>query len=157
MGDSGGPRWARLLSLPAAAAGAGLSAYLTYVHYTETASLSCPATSTINCLKVTTSDQATLFGVVPVALTGVVFFLLMAALVSPWAWRSTARSVDVLRTTGAVGGVLMVCYLVYVEALVVRAVCLWCTAVHIATFVLFVAVLATVLLRLPGDAPLERR
>jgi uncharacterized membrane protein len=45
----------------------------------------------------------------------------------------------------------MVCYLVYVEAVVVRAICLYCTAVHVVTFALFVAVLAATLLP-PIDA-----
>jgi uncharacterized membrane protein len=137
--------------------GAGLSAYLTYVHYTEPGSLSCPATSAINCTKVTTSTQSMLFGVVPVAVAGIAYFVLMGAIVGPWAWRSHARRLDLLRTTGAAGGVAMVCYLVYVEVLVVRAVCLWCTAVHVAAFVLFVAVLSAVLLRMPDEGSMPRR
>jgi uncharacterized membrane protein len=39
----------------------------------------------------------------------------------------------------------MVLYLVAVELLVVRAICLWCTAVHVVTFGLFLAVLSAFL------------
>jgi uncharacterized membrane protein len=37
-----------------------------------------------------------------------------------------------------VSGVAMVCYLVDVEFHVIGALCLWCTAVHVTTFLLFV-------------------
>jgi uncharacterized membrane protein len=40
-----------------------------------------------------------------------------------------------------------VLYLVYVEAVQLKALCLWCTGVHILTFLLFLAVLTAYLLR----------
>jgi uncharacterized membrane protein len=144
------PRWARWTCLPAAVAGVALSAYLTYVHFTEPTSLSCPATAVVNCTKVTTSEQSMLFGVIPVAVAGLAYFLVMAALVMPWGWRSPSPWPARLRTAGAVAGIGMVWYLVYVEALVVRAICIWCTAVHVVTFILFVAVAAAALLRVPN-------
>jgi uncharacterized membrane protein len=41
----------------------------------------------------------------------------------------------------------MVGYLVFVETVQLKAICLYCTAVHIVTFVLFLAVLAAYLFR----------
>ena len=136
------PGWAPLATLPLALAGLGMSAYLTYVHYTEPTALSCPDTGVVNCTRVTTSPESMLFGVVPVALAGLIFFAAMTVLCLPTLWRRREAVVAALRVIGAVGGVGMVVWLVYVEALRVHAICLWCTAVHVIAFGLFVTVLA---------------
>lgn len=136
------PRWAAAVTLPLSVLGLALSTYLTYVHYAEPRALSCPDTGAINCTKVTTSPESMLFGFFPVALAGALFFVGISALMLPVAWRSTSRVVGWLRLGGAVAGVGMVAYLVYVEAVVVKALCLYCTGVHVIMFVLFVAVLA---------------
>jgi uncharacterized membrane protein len=133
-------RWAPLSTLSLTVAGLGLSTYLTWEHYSTGTTLSCPDTGVVNCLKVTTSEQSMLFGV-PVALLGAVFFVAMAALCLPQLWRADNDLVRWLRLGGAFSGIVMVLYLVAVEMLVVRAICLWCTAVHVVTFGLFVAVL----------------
>jgi uncharacterized membrane protein len=49
-----------------------------------------------------------------------------------------------------------VCYLVYVELIVLRAICLYCTAVHVVTFLLLAAVLAADALAAPATAPVAR-
>lgn len=149
------------MPLALALAGLGLSTYLTWVHYTEPRALSCPDTGVINCTKVTTSPESMIFGVIPVALAGALYFLAMTALVVPASWRSRSQLVHTARLLGAVAGIGMVCYLVYVEAVVVHAICLYCTAVHAITFILFVAILAAALFppidpELPGDRT-ERR
>jgi uncharacterized membrane protein len=41
----------------------------------------------------------------------------------------------------AVAGILMVLYLIYTELFTLDALCLWCTAVHAVTFLLFVVTL----------------
>jgi uncharacterized membrane protein len=141
MPDRLAPRWAPWVTLPLALAGLGLSAYLTVVHYTEPTALACPATGAINCTKVTTSAQSAVLGV-PVAVIGIVYFLAMAALLVPAAWRTRSPAVGILRLGGAVAGIGMVLWLVYAELVILHAVCLWCTAVHVLTFALFVAVVA---------------
>jgi len=146
------PRWAPLVTLPLALLGLGLSAYLTYVHYAEPRALSCPDTGVVNCTKVTTSPESMLFGFFPVALAGALFFLGITALMLPVAWRATSRAISWLRLGGAVTGVGMVCYLVYVEAIEVKALCLYCTGVHVIMFALFVAVLAAWLFPSVDDA-----
>ena len=146
------PRWAALVTLPMAVIGLALSTYLTYVHYTEPRALSCPDTGAINCTKVTTSPESMLFGFFPVALAGALFFVVVTALMLPVAWRSRSRLVGQLRLASAIAGVGMVCYLVYVEAVEVKALCLYCTGVHIVMFLLFVAVLAAWLFPSSEDA-----
>jgi hypothetical protein len=91
------PRWAWPLTLLLSCAGLGVSLYLTWVHYTEPLQLSCPATGIINCVRVTTSSQSEIGGVIPVAVTGIVFFAAMTVLCCPAAWR--ARSATLHRRT----------------------------------------------------------
>lgn len=159
MADAAPPRWAAAATLPAAVAALGVSAYLAWAHYVEPTALSCPDTGVVNCTKVTTSPQSMVLGV-PVAVIGVMFFVAMSALCTPVAWRSRRREVALGRLAGAVTGVATVCYLVAVEALVVHAICLWCTAVHVLAFGLFVGVLAAHLhvpVEQPGHHPARLR
>lgn len=134
------------MSAPIAVAGLGLSAYLTYVHFQHVA-LACPEGSTINCAKVTSSAQSEIFGHIPVAITGLAYYVVMLALVSPWAWRAAAPWVGWLRLAGVVAGIGMVGYLVFVEAAQLHALCLYCTGVHVLTVLLLLAVLAAYLFR----------
>jgi len=138
------PGWAPRLTLPLSIAGLGLSTYLTWEHYATGTTLSCPDTGVVNCLKVTTSEQSMVFGV-PVALLGAIFFAVMTAICLPQVWAARAGWLPWVRLGGAVAGIGMVLYLVAVELLVVRAICLWCTAVHVVTFGLFLAVLSAFL------------
>jgi uncharacterized membrane protein len=135
------PRWAPAVTLPLALLGLAVSTYLTYIHYAAPRALSCPETAVINCTKVTTSPESMLLGFFPVALAGALYFLVVTALVTPAAWRSGRAVVGQLRIAAAVAGIGMVCYLIYVEAVQVHALCLYCTGVHLVTFLLFVAIL----------------
>ena len=115
--------------------------------------LVCRASSHINCEKVTQSSQSEIFGHIPVSLAGAIYFFVMVVLVTPWAWRARSEWVMWIRLAGAIAGMGMVVYLVYVEAHL-KAICLYCTGVHIITFLLFLTILAAYLLR-PLD-PIER-
>jgi uncharacterized membrane protein len=139
--------------LALAVIGLGLSAYLTYAHFNSSVVLSCPDHGAINCEKVTTSGQSEIFGHIPVALTGLIYYVGMLALVTPWAWRARNPWIARLRLAGAIGGIGMVGYLVFVEAVQLKAICLYCTGVHAITFLLFLTILAAYLLR-PLD-PIE--
>lgn len=139
------PRWVPTTSLVLCVLGLLDSAYLTYEHFTSSATLACSDTGAINCLKVTTSSYATIAGV-PVAVLGLVFFVVMTALCLPAAWRSPSPGVHRARLGASVVGLLMVFYLVYVELFRLDAICLWCTFVHVLTFALFgVVAVATAL------------
>jgi uncharacterized membrane protein len=112
--------------------------YLTVEHFSSSTTLACPDSGAINCTKVTTSSYSHILGV-PVALVGLVYFLVMLALLTPAAWnRPELRTV---RLAAAAAGVLSVVYLVWAELFRIDAICLWCTAVHICTVALFGAVL----------------
>ncbi len=116
------------------AAGVLVSCYLVFEHYSSSSSFACPETGTINCVKVTTSTYSTFAGV-PVAVLGLGFFLAMTAASLPRFW-----SIPVLRPArllAAAVGVVFVLYLVWAELFRIDAICLWCTAVHVITVVLF--------------------
>ncbi len=120
-------------------AGLVISGYLTYEHFTGSTTLACPDTGRVNCAKVTSSQYSELAGV-PVALLGTLYFLGFLPLLFPGTWSAAAGWVRAARLGMAGLGVAMVLYLVWAEFYGVGAICLWCTAVHGVTFLLFVTV-----------------
>ncbi len=112
--------------------GTVVSAYLTYEHFTGSTTLACSAGGTVDCLAVTTSRWAVVAGV-PVAVAGLGYFLAMTILCAPVEY---SRAVEVARLVGVLAGAATVAYLVFVELFLVRAVCLWCTGVHVITLAL---------------------
>jgi uncharacterized membrane protein len=138
--------WGWPITFPLSIIGLAISAYLTYAHF-QHVTLICSDNGAINCTKVTHSSQSEIFGHIPVALTGLAFYVVMVALCSPWAWRAANPLIGWARLAGAVSGMGMVCYLVFVEAVQLKAICLYCTGVHVVTFLLFLTVLASYLLR----------
>jgi|GEM_PF-191720 len=135
-------RWRPYAALGLAVVGLGISSYLTAAHFSG-AALVCSDTGVVNCEKVTTSAQSYFLGV-PVALWGLLFYAATTAVNLPAAWRSPDRRLHVLRLVMAVGGMCFVLYLVSAEMLIIKNICLWCTGVHVVTFLLFVLVTTTV-------------
>jgi len=123
--------------------GIGLSSYLTYVHYVASSALICPANGVIDCASVITGPYSSAFGI-PFALLGLGFFVGMAVLCSPWAWAQAVAWPHLARLVGACTGALFICYLIYIEFVVKDHICLWCTGVHLCTFVLFVLCVTSV-------------
>jgi uncharacterized membrane protein len=122
-----------LLSLFALA----VSVYLTITHYDTSVTLACADKGIVNCAKVTTSSQSMVFGVFPVAVLGLAFYAFMAAINSPLGWRWNRREVKWLRLGSIIVGMGFVLYLVYAELIQIGNICLWCTSVHVATFLIF--------------------
>jgi uncharacterized membrane protein len=116
--------------------GLAVSIYLTITHFDTHVTLVCSSSGGINCEKVTTSPQSYILGI-PVAVLGLVYFVSMTVLCLPALWRSTRRSVHLVRLAASALGVAMVLYLISAELFVIRAICLWCTSVHVITFTLF--------------------
>ena len=136
---SGAPPWFQLTTLALSLVGLGISIYLTIVHYSASVGLACPNTGTVNCEKVITSPESYVFGI-PVAVLGLAFYAFLVAINNPLAWRSRFRLLHQARVLSVVVGMGFVIYLIYVELFKVNAICLWCTAVHIATFALFLLI-----------------
>lgn len=133
------PRWLVISSFVLTLIGLGLSIYLTITHYTDQATLFCQQNSVVNCLKVTTSPESEIFGI-PVAVLGLVFFVPMTVLNSPWGWRSPLPLVRWLRLAGVALGLIFVVYLVSAELVLIGSICEYCTGVHIVTLALFIVV-----------------
>ncbi|HWC34736.1 MAG TPA: vitamin K epoxide reductase family protein [Mycobacteriales bacterium] len=137
--------WAWKYSLPLAVLGLADSAYLTYTHF-HPGALVCKASGAINCAKVTTSSQSEIFGHIPVAIVGLVYFAVMTGLMTPWAWQVRNEWVHRFRLLATGGAMGMVVYLISVE-IHLKAICEYCTGVHILNFLLFFVVLAAFLFR----------
>jgi uncharacterized membrane protein len=132
--------WRAWVALGLSVAAFGISVYLTLAHYDSGAvPLVCSGKGFVNCAKVTTSPQSMVFGIFPVALLGLLFYTGLVALNLPVLWRSPWRFVAPLRVVAMVVGMGFVLYLITVEASL-RAICVWCTAVHVLTFLLFMLV-----------------
>jgi len=130
--------WLRWATFGLAILGLAASAYLTYTHFTDSALAGCTETrGAVNCGKVTTSPQSIVFGI-PVAVLGLAFYVFLVAIMSPFAWRSRRREIALVRMLSLVVGIGFVLYLLYAELFQIDAICLYCTSVHIITFLLFV-------------------
>lgn len=133
------PRWVAPVTTAMALAATAVAVYLTIAHYADPDLLVCSETSTVSCSSVTSSDQSLLFGI-PVALLGLIWAVGVTILCLPVAWRAASRRVHQARLVAVVGGMAFVLWLIYAELIIVGAICLWCTVVHVLAFGLFVIV-----------------
>jgi len=134
--DDDMPRWPGLVGTVLSVLGLGVAGYLTYEHFTSSSTLACSDNGVVNCLKVTTSSYSEVAGV-PVAVLGLVFFAVMLVLQLPPMWRRPDPVIRWGRLAWAVVGLGTVLYLLFAELFEIDAICLWCTAVHVLTLVLF--------------------
>ncbi len=131
-------RWPALAGMPPCVAGLGLAAYLTVIHFQGVTPV-CPLGSTggvVDCAAVVTSPQSSILGI-PVPVYGLLFFLTMLALQTPWAWRSANPFIRRGRMAAAAVGVGMILWLIYAELFIIGKICIDCTTVHVLTFGLF--------------------
>ncbi|MGH8988617.1 MAG: vitamin K epoxide reductase family protein [Acidimicrobiales bacterium] len=135
-------RWRPAAALLLSLAGLGVSTYLTVAHFAHVP-LACSDNGIVNCERVTHSPQSYVFGI-PVAFLGLLFFVAMSAINLPRAWRAADRRLHLLRLAMGVVGMGFVLYLVAAELVIIRNICIWCTSVHLLTFLLFVLLVSTV-------------
>src|ERR1700722_6181294 len=84
------PRWLVPTNLALSLLGIADGVYLTIGHYTAHFTYACPTTSFINCESVTTSQYSMVFGI-PVALLGLIFFVVMFFFQLPISWRLNSK------------------------------------------------------------------
>jgi len=120
------------------------SVYVTILDLDSSIQPFCSSTGTVDCGAVLGSAESKLFGIIPVAYLGLVFFVLMLVMTSPWGWRSSRRrlfqtplTVGWARLGLAVVGMIFVLWLLYAELFDIGHICLYCTGVHVITFLLF--------------------
>ena len=134
------PGWLAPLSLTWCVLGLVVAEYLTYEHYTGSTTLACPASGAVDCAKVTSSAWSSILGI-PVAPLGLVFFAVMFVLCLPGLLRRRSAALDVARLGLCGIGLFIALYLLWAELFQIHAICLWCTGVHVLTFLLFVTLL----------------
>jgi uncharacterized membrane protein len=137
----GPPLWLQLVSLVLAVVGLAISAYESWAHFNGSHLAGCTVSpgghSAINCTAVITSPQSMVFGVIPVAILGLAFYVAAVPLFTPWAWGLRWRLVHQLRLASVIVGIGFVMYLVYAELFQIGSICEYCTGVHVVTFLLF--------------------
>jgi len=151
--------WLPLTTFVLSLCGLGVSIYETIAHFDTNIRLACSDTGLVNCQAVTTSPESMVFGIFPVAVLGLAFYVFMVAINSPWGWR-LSRSQPIVhwaRLGSVIVGIGFVLYLVFVELIQVRAICLWCTGVHVITFLIFVLVVFQASFAGSGAAAAARR
>ena len=147
------PLWLQVTSLVLAVLGLAISGYETYAHFNGNHLAGCPTGGggTFNCSAVITSSQSMVFGIFPVAILGLAFYVVAVPLFSPWGWRIDRREVHLLRLASVIVGMGFVMYLIYAE-LQIGSICEYCTGVHAITFLLFcITVFSAAIWGLGGD------
>ncbi len=123
----------RLMMIVLSIVGVGDSVYLTIDSFSKIAPF-CPTGGVINCEKVTQSPYSHPYGI-PVALLGLLWFATMLGL-------GTLRLsfAPYLMLPLWLAGIIMVGYLIYVEAFLLHAICLYCTLAHLCTALMVIPV-----------------
>src|SRR6266702_8773550 len=117
---------AQMAALALSLAGIGISIYLTLLHYAGVTP-ACPSSGPVDCEAVLTSSYTKIAGTtIPTSAAGIVWFGASALL---WGWR-----VGPLHLVWSAIGLVTALYLVFVELVVIRVICLWCTAAHVLVF-----------------------
>ena len=118
----------KLAAILASLAGVAVSIYITLLHYAGFVP-ACPASGAINCEAVLSSPYAVIGGTaIPTSAAGIVWFAISAVL-----W---IRPPGRLVLAWSFLGLLTVVYLLFIEIVLVGAICLWCTAAHAMVVVL---------------------
>jgi uncharacterized membrane protein len=119
------------LALAVGIAGIGVSVYLTAVHYTSVP-LVCTTVGAINCEAVLTSPYSVIAGTtVPTSAAGIVWFLVSCGLAVLRLRNPASRDVARLQLAWSAIGLVTVVGLVFIEIVIVGAICIWCTAAHV--------------------------
>jgi uncharacterized membrane protein len=104
------------------------------------------------CEEVARSEYSRIAGV-PVAVFGVGLSLLLLTLALAW-WRSDLRSLLLAHYGLSLAGVLFEVYFLYLQVVVIGAVCIWCATYGLSLVARFAVALA-VWLRGSPDVPVE--
>lgn len=121
----------------ASLAGLLVSAYLTAVHYTSVP-LVCSTSGAVNCELVLSSPYAVIAGTsIPTSAAGIVWFLVSSALAGLRMVGADTPSVARLQLAWSAIGLVTVVGLVFIEIVVLGAICIWCTVAHALVVAIF--------------------
>lgn len=131
--------------------GLGVSAYMAYVEMTETAAVCGPVG---DCNTVQQSPYASLFGVLPIGVLGLVGYglLLLSWVGVRWGGGSLRRAATLALPLLALAGTAFSIYLTFLEPFVIGATCAWClTSAAVMMLILLLSLPAA-----PAPAPQPR-
>ena len=116
--------------------GIGVAGYLTYVEFNQMEAFCGPVG---NCNAVQQSSYATLFGILPVGVLGLLGYLVIILLwlLGQLNLEGAGRSIDLMLWGVILMGLLYSIYLTFLEPFVIGATCLWCLSSAIIMSVLF--------------------
>lgn len=121
--------WAEAASV----AGLLVSTYLTIDHFIGVVP-ACPVSGPVNCEVVLSSPYAVIGGTgIPTSAAGIVWFAISSVL-----W---LRRIGWMQLAWSALGLLTVIGLVFVEIVLLGAICLWCTAAHTLVLLIFLIAL----------------
>ena len=122
-------------------AGVAVSVYLTFVHYSA-APLVCSTSGAIDCERVLTSGFAVIGGsALPTSVAGIVWFTISAGLAIAQLARLDSRLWSRAQLAWSALGLATVIGLVFIEIVMLGAVCLWCTVAHALVLITFLVVI----------------
>jgi uncharacterized membrane protein len=133
-------RWQAIACLLLSIVGLAGSVYLTISHFDTHIALVCPDLGP--CNKILTSNTSHFLGI-PVPVLGLLYFVPMTILCLPPAWNSTDNRIHWIRLVLSVLGVGMIIYLFIEELFILKALCIWCTVIHVVGFLLFVIIVTS--------------
>ena len=131
---------AQISVLVLAVAGMAVAGYLTSVHYASVP-LECSSSGVVNCEQVLHSHYAEVLGI-PWSVGGIAWFAVSALLaivglrVSP-----EPESLQPAQVVWSLFGLGVVFYLIGVELLSVKHVCIWCSSMHLLILLTLILVL----------------
>jgi len=124
-------------------AGVGVSVYLTFVHYSA-APLVCSAGGAIDCGRVLSSGFAVIGGSsLPTSAAGIVWFAVSAGLATAQLGGRDSALLARMQLAWSAVGLATVIGLVFIEIVMLGAVCLWCTVAHTLVLITFLLVITT--------------
>jgi uncharacterized membrane protein len=141
-------RWQPVATVALSLIGLAGSVYLTISHFDSHISLVCPDTG--SCNRILTSNTSHFLGI-PVPILGLAYFVPMTILCLPALWRSGDRRIHLARLVLSILGVGMIIYLFIEELFIIKALCVWCTVIHLVGFALFVIIATSSPLVLAGE------
>ncbi|HEX5367967.1 MAG TPA: vitamin K epoxide reductase family protein [Dehalococcoidia bacterium] len=128
-------------------AGMAVAVYLTSVHYASVP-LACSSSGVVNCEQVLHSRYSEVLGI-PWSLGGIAWFAISGLLAIVGLRQSPEPdALQPAQVVWALFGLAVVFYLIGVELIGVKHICIWCTSMH----VLILTTLVLVLFRRPEPA-----
>jgi uncharacterized membrane protein len=131
-----------LLATVAGLVGMAISIYLTFVHFLAVP-LVCSASGAIDCERVLASPYSVIGGTgLPTSVAGIAWFAISASLAFAQVIRPDSVLLPRVVLAWTAAGLACVVLLVFMEIVLLGAICIWCTAAHALVLLTFLLALS---------------